>query len=288
MKELKTLKTWDELTISDNFIFQAVMNNSQICKEFLEKLLGISIRKINYVEPEKIFDVGIKSKGIRLDVYAEDENHTIYDIEMQTTNTLYDSLVNRTRYYQSLMVANMINKGQDYQDLNKTFIIFVCTFDLFKENRKIYTFKNLCLESRNLELNDGSTIIFLNAKGINGKLQNDIKNFLNFINGEPAKGKFTKKIAFMVDEVKRNDRLKVGYMSWYAEEMRIRRLARIEGKAEGKIEGKIEGKAEGIVEMIKNFLSVGTPIDLIIKASGWTKEKILDLAKKENIKLEEI
>lgn len=282
------MKTWDELTISDNFIFQAVMNNSQICKEFLEKLLGISIRKINYVEPEKIFDVGIKSKGIRLDVYAEDENQTIYDIEMQTTNTPHDSLVNRTRYYQSLMVANMINKGQDYQDLKKTFIIFVCTFDPFKENRKVYTFKNLCLESRNLELGDGSTIIFLNAKGINGKPQNDIKNFLNFINGEPAKGKFTQKIALMVDEVKRNDRLKVGYMSWYAEEMRIRRLARIEGKAEGKIEGKAEGKAEGIAEMIKNFLSVGTPIDLIIKASGWTKEKILELAKKENIKVEEI
>ena len=66
--------------------------------------------------------------------------------------------------------------------------------------------------------------------------------------------------------------MKAGLILWTAEEMRIRRLARLEGNA----------------EMIKNFLSVGTPIDLIIKASGWTKEKILELAKKENIKVEEI
>ena len=285
------MKTWEELDISDNFIFQNVMKDSQICKEFLEKLLGISIRKIDYVELEKVFDFGIASKGIRLDVYVEDENQTVYDIEMQTTNTPYDSLANRTRYYQSMLVANLMKKGQDYQDLKKTFVIFVCTFDPFKENLKTYTFKNLCVESRNLELGDGSTIIFLNAKGANGKPHKDIKNLLNFIKGEPAKGRFTKKIALKIEEVKRNDKMRVDYMSWYAEEMRIRRIARMEALAEGKAEGKAEGRAEGLVEgkveMIKNLLTVETPVNFIIKATGWTKEKILELAKKENLKVVE-
>ena len=285
------MKTWEELDISDNFIFQNVMKDSQICKEFLEKLLGINIRKINYVELEKVFDFGIETKGIRLDVYVEDEKQTVYDIEMQTTNTPYDSLPNRTRYYQSMLVANLIKKGQDYQDLKKTFVIFICTFDPFKENLKMYTFKNLCVESRNLELGDGSTIIFLNAKGDNGKPHKDIKNLLNFIKGESAKGSFTKKIALKVDEVKRNDRLKVGYMSWYAEEMRIRRIARMEALAEGKAEGKAEGRAEGeaskTFEIIKNLLSAETPIKFIIKATGWTKEQLLEFAKKENLKVVE-
>ena len=122
-----------------------------------------------------------------------------------------------------------------------------------------------------MELGDGSTIVFLNSRGINGKPHNGIKNFLNYIKGEPAKGRFVKKIALKVDEVKRNDRLKVEYMSWYAEEMRIRRTERMQGK----------------LEMIKKFLSVGAPLDLIIKATGWTKEKILEFAKKENINIAE-
>ncbi len=265
------MKTWEELDISDNFIFQNVMKDPQICKEFLEKLLGISIRKIDYVELEKVFDFGIASKGIRLDVYVEDEKQTVYDIEMQTINTPYDSLPNRTCYYQSMLAANLIKKGQDYQDLKKTFVIFVCTFDPFKENLKTYTFKNLCVESRNLELDDGSTIIFLNAKGDTGKPHRDIKNLLNFIKGEPAKGRFTKKIALKIEEVKRNDKMKVDYMSWYAEEMRIKKIAREETKT----------------EMIKNFLSAKTPIKFIIEATGWTKEKILEFAQKENLSVVE-
>ena len=227
------------------------------------------------------------NKGIRLDVYVEDEKQTVYDIEMQTTNTPYDSLPNRTRYYQSMLVANLIKKGQDYQDLKKTFVIFVCTFDPFKENLKTYTFKNLCVESRNLELGDGSTIIFLNAKGDTGKPHRDIKNLLDFIKGEPAKGRFTKKIALKIEEVKRNDKMKVDYMSWYAEEMRIRRIARMEALAEGEAKGLAKGKAEGKIEMIKNLLSESAPIDLIARVSGWTKEKILEFAQKENLNVVE-
>ncbi|MBQ9487900.1 MAG: Rpn family recombination-promoting nuclease/putative transposase [Selenomonadaceae bacterium] len=268
------MKTWEELTLSDNFIFQNVMQDPEICKEFLEKLLNISIRNIAYVDLEKIFDVGIESKGIRLDVYVEDDKNSVYDIEMQTTNSPADSLPKRTLYYQSLIVANQIKKGQDYQDLKKTFIIFVCTFDPFGAGRRVYTFKDLCLESRDLELANGSTTIFLNAKGINGDVHKDIEYLLELINGQKAQGDFTKRVETRVDEVKNNDKMKVSYMSWYAEEMRIKRLAQIEGREEGKL------------DMIKNLLSVKTPIEFIVKASGWTKEKILEIAQSENIAYE--
>ena len=36
-----------------------------------------------------------------------------------------------------------------------------------------------------------------------------------------------------------------------------------------------EGKAEGKFEMVKNLLNVGTPIEFIIKATGWSEEQIL-------------
>ena len=280
------MKTWDELTISDNFIFQNVMEDPAICKEFLEKLLNITIKNIAYVDLEKIFDVGIESKGIRLDVYVEDDKNTVYDIEMQTTNNPADSLPKRTLYYQSLIVANQIKKGQDYQSLKKTFIIFVCTFDPFGEGRRIYTFKNLCLESRDLELANESTTIFLNSKGISGDVHSDIKYLLELISGKKAQGDFTKRIETRVNEVKNNDKMKVRYMSWYAEEMRIKRLARIEGHAEGHAEGLAEGRTEAKLDMIKNLLSVKTPIEFIVKASGWTKEKILEIAQSENIAYE--
>ena len=80
------IKAWDELTICDNFLFLKVMQNKRICKRLIEKILGIRIRKISYPVTEKNIDIRYDSKSVRLDVFVEDDNGTLYDIEMQTTD----------------------------------------------------------------------------------------------------------------------------------------------------------------------------------------------------------
>lgn len=63
------------------------MQDESLCKELLEIILGVEIEKIVYHEDQKVFRETIDGKGIRLDVYVKDEKHTIYDLEMQTSNT---------------------------------------------------------------------------------------------------------------------------------------------------------------------------------------------------------
>ncbi len=53
---------------------------------------------------------------------------------------------------------------------------------------------------------------------------------------------------------------------------------RVEGHAEGRAEGLVEGRAETLVEVAKNLLSIGTPIESIMKATGMTEDEIKDLA----------
>ena len=58
--------------------------------------------------------------------------------------------------------------------------------------------------------------------------------------------------------------------------------AKAEGRAEGLVEGLVEGRAEGraegrsetLVEVAKNLLSIGTPIESIMKATGLSEEEI--------------
>ena len=52
---------------------------------------------------------------------------------------------------------------------------------------------------------------------------------------------------------------------------------RAEGMAEGRAEGRVEGKKETTIKMIRDFLDVGTPINFIVKATGWSEQQILDL-----------
>lgn len=41
-------KKFEELTISDDFMFCVVMQNSRFCKKFLETILGVKIARIEY------------------------------------------------------------------------------------------------------------------------------------------------------------------------------------------------------------------------------------------------
>ena len=66
-------KSVDELTFTDDGMFQAVMHNPEICAELIERLLHIHVKKIEYPELEKTIAPYYTSKSIRLDVYLKDE-----------------------------------------------------------------------------------------------------------------------------------------------------------------------------------------------------------------------
>ena len=206
------LKKFEDLTISDNFMFQKVMQDADICKDFIEKLLHINIKTVNYIESEKTISLGNNSKGIRLDVYVETDDGRIIDIEMQTSKENQD-FGKRTRYYQGLIDLNILNKGESYRKLKESYIIFVCTFDPFNRSRMIYTFRNACVEDSNLSLNDGTTKIFLNATGKIGNLDSDIESFLRYVNSGNVRGEFTNRIDERLRELKEREEIGVEYMT---------------------------------------------------------------------------
>lgn len=61
-------KKLKDLTIRDNFMFAAVMMETDNCKHFLEMVLGIEIERIE-ISYEKSIVYNPEFKGIRLDVY---------------------------------------------------------------------------------------------------------------------------------------------------------------------------------------------------------------------------
>ncbi len=75
-------KPFEELTISDDFMFCKVMEHESICKEFLEMLFAVKIEKITYLVSQNTVTTNSGSKTIRLDVLVKDKFGTSYDIEM--------------------------------------------------------------------------------------------------------------------------------------------------------------------------------------------------------------
>lgn len=239
------IKPWEELTIRDDYMFKLVMKSRRICKKMLEGTLRIRIAKIRYLETEKSIAAPYRSKGIRLDVYVKDEKDTVYNIEMQIRRLEGDALFKRARYYQSMMDADLLAAGADYDELNKTIIIFICPFDPFGEGRYIYTFENLCMENKDLELRDGATKIFLNTKGTIGDITDTIKAFLRYVDGVVTDNSLVQEIEEEIRKVKLEEGERVNYMTFAMKMMEERKEGRAEGRAEGRREGRREGRKEG-------------------------------------------
>ena len=244
------IKPWEELTIRDDYMFKLVMKRRRICKKMLEATLRIRIAKIRYLETEKAIAAPYRSKGIRLDVYVKDEKNTVYNIEMQIRRLEGEALFKRTRYYQSMLDADLLAAGADYDELNKTIIIFICPFDPFGEGRYIYTFENLCMENKDLELRDGATKIFLNTKGTIGDITDTIKAFLRYVDGVVTDNSLVQEIEEEIQKVKLEEGERVNYMTFAMKMMEERK----EGRREGRREGRKEGQRDERVAILRRLV----------------------------------
>ena len=71
------VKKFEDLDLSNAFLFVAALEDPETCKLILELILGKPLPDVNVrVEHSILFNSDFRS--IRLDVYAEDELHYLY------------------------------------------------------------------------------------------------------------------------------------------------------------------------------------------------------------------
>ena len=256
MKELKNQievgTSWEELGICNDFLFGKVMQNPELCKELLKRILPeLEIERIEYPELQKTIKFDADAKSVRLDVYVRDEKQTIYDIEMQVTDT--KELAKRTRFYQSMIDLQMIDRGESYKQLKPSYIIFICPFDMFDKGRHLYTFQNICKEDHKILLKDEATKIFLNAHGYMDDVSKELKAFLDYVAGKSTEDTFVKKLELAVKEAKRNREWRYEYMT-----LLMRDQENIEqGIKQGMEQGIKQGMEQGIKQGIKQGMEQG-------------------------------
>ncbi|MCM1143952.1 MAG: Rpn family recombination-promoting nuclease/putative transposase [Lachnoclostridium sp.] len=262
-------KKYEELTIVDDFMFGKVMRNPKHCKKLLEIILDMKIRELVFIDEQQSVAPDYRAKGVRIDVYADDDADTVYAVEMQARNT--GALPARSRYYQAVIDINMIEKGMDYEELGKNYIIFICTFDLFGKGRYIYHFENLCLEDATIRLYDGTEKIFLNTKGKMDDADKELVSLLKYFDSLEPQDTFTEELDKEVLAARQHKKWRQEYMKLEVMMWDSRR------------EGKAEGLAEGKIELICRKLIKGKTPEAIaedLEDSLDTVQRICDIAEK--------
>ena len=278
---------WDAITIKNNFLFQETLQNKSLCKQLLERVLHIQVKTIRYMETEKTMKAQLSSKNTRLDVYVEDKDGNVADIEMQTTDTKsvinYDErdektiireLPLRTRYYQNIIGTNMLRKGMHYRELKKAYVIFICTFDPFGAGLPVYHFTYRCKENGNLQMGDLTENIFLNVKAAYKTDDEELAAFLRYVNGQKPDSSFTKKLDEEATRIKNNDDWRLKAMTL---DMEIKDMKKRE-REKGKQEGLKEGKQERTLEIAKAMLADGMEISKVAKLTNLSVKEVTALA----------
>ena len=282
---------WDAITIKNNFLFQETLRNKSLCKQLLERVLHIQVKTIRYMETEKTMKAKLSSKNTRLDVYVEDKDGNVADIEMQTTDTKsvinYDErdektiireLPLRTRYYQNIIGTNMLRKGMHYRELKKAYVIFICTFDPFGAGLPVYHFTYRCKENGNLQMGDLTENIFLNVKAADKTDDEELAAFLRYVNGQSATTSFTRMLDKEATRIKNNDdwRLKAMTLDMEIQDMK-KRIAKRE-REKGKQEGLKEGAQNSKIEIAKAMLADGMEIAKVAKLTNLSVKEVTALA----------
>ena len=243
---MQTVKNYNELGFTDDFMFGKVMQDTELCHDVLECLLQRPVGELSDVVSQREFRYTSDGKPIRVDIYTRDTKN-IYDTEMQNLGHKKPedlALPRRSRFYQSSIDADHLDKTHSYKSLPDSNVLFICTFDPFGKGLPRYTFREICEEDKRVRLNDGTTKIFYNCTYKGGDLPEDLRELYEYVDA----GKINNDLTTRIDMAVRRARSNEEWRSSYMKEMVLFMDAREEGRAEGREEGRVEGREEGRVE----------------------------------------
>ena len=275
---------------TNDLIFRWVMEREENCLAILRAILPeLKITAVKRRENEHpvnylAFD---DERGVRFDAIIEDDQERFYDVEMQVANQ--PGLGKRVRYYQAQIDQETLKKGEDYDDLRESYVIFFCAFDPCGQDRRLYQFHYYEDDDRQLRLPTNSHVILINALGTKGQITPALAAVLDVMNRRrdnqnPLAVSLVKEIdgynrdkkrrrALMNLKMRLKDEWKLGLSEGLDQ-------GRAEGKAEGLSQGRAEGLSQGRAEgrdemtlgLIHALQAQGMPQKQIVEALALTRK----------------
>ena len=229
---------FQDLNLSNYFLFAAAAEDEETSQLLLETLLGIKISGVKVsVEHSLLYSSDFRS--VRLDVYVSDTVEVRYNMEME--NSERTSLPQRSRYHQAEMDVIALKPGEDFATLKPVYVVFICTFDPFGRGLYRYTFENRCCE-KDFPLGDGATRVFLSTKGTNEpEVPKELVNLLHYVENSTdayvseVDDPTVRKLHERICELKRS-------REWEARYMQFEELLR-EREREGREQGRTEERS---------------------------------------------
>ena len=248
-------KALEEMNVMEDFLFREIMadeqNGMDVCRMILSCVLKRKIGEISYTPQREVPGISEAAHGIRLDVYIKEVLGTgrydfkVYDVEPDNQEKKKGSLPRRSRYYADLIDNNLLQAGDDYENLPELITIFILSYDPFGADAMYYEAGSVIKTHPDIPYDDGVRRIFLYTDGKlpkgAGEAEQALKNLLMYVKNsseENVTDDNTKRLNEIVKKTKANKYVGIRFMkSW-----EIIRDAKEEGREEERINTERERK----------------------------------------------
>ena len=241
-EDLQRLKNFRLL--DDDFLtkcFEGDMAGIELVLQIILEKMDLKVLDVH----TQVFVENLLNRSVRLDILATDSTGAKLNVEIQREDK--GAGRRRARYNSSMMDANLLKKGEDFDQLPETWVIFITENDVMGKGRPLYPIERCFLENGE-KFEDGSHILYVNGayRGDTpiGRLMHD---FSCTDAADMYYGKLAERVRFF-----KESKEGIQIMCRAMEDMRDQLLR------EGIKEGMRQGKRAGKKEVAKKMLEDGT------------------------------
>lgn len=108
----------------------------------------------------QVFVENLLNRSVRLDVLATDSAGRKINVEIQRSDK--GAGRRRARYNSSMMDANLLRKGEDFDALPETYVVFITEHDVLGKGRPLYRIGRYIFDTGE-SFDDGSHILYVNG-----------------------------------------------------------------------------------------------------------------------------
>lgn len=145
--------------LDDDFMTKCFENEIECVELVLQILLNKPDLQVTEVQTQ-VFMANLLKRSVRLDVLATDSSSTKYNIEIQRSDR--GAGQRRARYNSSMLDARLLQKGDDFDNLPETYVIFITENDVLGKGLPLYPVERY-ISVTGERFDDGAHIIYVNG-----------------------------------------------------------------------------------------------------------------------------
>lgn len=145
--------------LDDDFLTKCFEVEPQYIQFVLQIILRIPDLCVTDVRTQ-VFVGNLLNRSVRLDILATNSRGRKINVEIQRSDK--GAGRKRARYNSSMMDANLLQKGEDFDELPETYVVFITEHDVIGRGQPLYEVERYISDSGE-KFGDGSHILYVNG-----------------------------------------------------------------------------------------------------------------------------